>query len=65
MQTYLVIKKVLGEQNYFLLFSSSAAIFFGLFILTPVTTIPDNDIKFQLSIYSSKDYVLMNPLLAD
>lgn len=62
MQTYLIIKRVLGEQSYFLLFLLLAVIFYGLFILIPVATIPGNDLKFQLSIYSGKDYLLMGLL---
>jgi len=34
-------------------------VFFGLFVFIPVMTIPGNDLRFQLSIYSQRDYTLM------
>lgn len=58
-QIYLVIINVFKERNYFLAFVLIAMVFFGLFIYIPVVTIPGNDIAFQLSIYSRKDYALM------
>lgn len=58
-QIYLVIINVFKERNYFLAFVLIAMVFFGLFIYIPVMTIPGNDMRFQLSIYSQKDYVLM------
>ena len=58
-QIYFAIENVFKERYYFLTFILIAIAFYGLFILVPVATIPGNDVKFQLSIYSQKDYILM------
>jgi len=58
-QIYFAAINVLKERNYFLTFALTAILFFGLFIYIPVATIPGNDLGFQLSIYSQKDYALM------
>lgn len=53
------IKIVLKKRNYSLLFIGITILFFGLFILIPVFVITGNDIVFQLSIFTVKDYILM------
>lgn len=58
-QMHLAIKKVLRERNYFLIFAVATIIFLGFFILVPLVTIPGNNLKFQLGIFRSKDYLLM------
>lgn len=58
-QIYLAAINVLKERNYFLTFALIAILFFGLFIYIPIVTIPGNDLGFQLSIYSQRDYTLM------
>jgi len=58
-QIYFAAINVLKERNYFLTFALIAILFFGLFIYIPIVTIPGNDLGFQLSIYSQKDYALM------
>ncbi|MBI2028218.1 MAG: hypothetical protein HYT07_01280 [Candidatus Levybacteria bacterium] len=63
-EVYLAIINVFKERNYFLAFVLIAMVFFALFIFIPVFTIPGNDLGFQLSIYSQKDYVLMFLLAA-
>lgn len=56
---YSAIKKVLAEKIYLLLALFAAAFFFGVFIFIPLVTIPGNDLRFQLSIYSRENYILM------
>jgi len=58
-QIYLAAINVFKERNYFLAFALIAILFFGLFVFIPVVTIPGNDLRFQLSIYSQRDYILM------
>jgi len=58
-QTYLAIRTVIKKRNYALLVFIVAVPFFGLFILIPVITIPGNSFQFQLSIFRTRDYVLM------
>ncbi len=63
-QIYLAAINVFKERNYFLAFALIAILFFGLFVFIPVVTIPGNDLRFQLSIYSQRDYILMFLLAA-
>lgn len=58
-QIYLPISTILKEKRYFLVFLIIAVIFFGLFIIIPVITIPGNSLAFQLEIFRSRDYILM------
>lgn len=58
-QIYLALKNVFKERKYFLIFLITAVIFFALFIIIPVFTIPGNDLAFQLSIFRKQDYFLM------
>jgi len=58
-QTYSAIMVVIKKWNYALLVFIAAMLFFGLFILIPVITIPGNSFQFQLSIFGTRDYVLM------
>lgn len=58
-QTCLAVKTVIKKPNYALLVFIAAMLFFGLFILIPVITIPGNSFQFQLSIFGTRDYVLM------
>ena len=53
------IQKVFRERRAFLIFGVTAIILFALFILIPVITIPGNSFQFQLSIFGTRDYVLM------
>jgi len=56
---YLAIKTVLKTKINLLIFVVVAIVFFGLFVIIPVTTIPGNSLAFQLSIFMGRDYVLM------
>ena len=53
------IKFVLSKKKYFLFFVLFSLFFFMLFIFIPVASIPGNDVSFQLSIYTLKDYFIM------
>ena len=57
--TYLAIKTTLGVRKNFLIFLIVTVVFFGLFVAIPVITIPGNTILFQLSIFTTRDYLLM------
>ncbi|MEK7510525.1 MAG: hypothetical protein AAB567_03175 [Patescibacteria group bacterium] len=52
-------KTVLTAKRYLLIFFVLFPIAFLVFILIPVLAIPGNDIAFQLSIFTSKDYTLL------
>lgn len=52
--------KVFAERIYLLLALLMTAFFFGVFIFIPLVTIPGNDLRFQLSIYTRENYVLMS-----
>jgi hypothetical protein len=56
---YLAIRTVFGERKYFLVFILLSVIFFSLFIVIPLITIPGNDLMFQLHIFRTRDYSLM------
>jgi len=56
---YLAIKTVLRARISLLIFVVVAIVFFGLFVVIPVATIPGNTILFQLSIFRTQDYALM------
>lgn len=58
-QTILAIRQVFRERRSYPAFGVTAIIFFGLFITIPVITIPGNNFLFQLSIFRSRDYLLM------
>jgi len=55
----MAVINVFKERNYFFAFVFIAIVFFALFVYIPVFTIPGNDLGFQLSIYSQRDYILM------
>lgn len=59
---YSAIKKVLAEKTYLLLALLVAAFFFSVFIFIPLVSIPGNYLRFQLSIYSRENYILMTSL---
>lgn len=59
---YFAIKEVLAKRIYLLFALVIAIFFFGVFIFIPLVTIPGNDLRFQLSIYSRENYVLMTLL---
>lgn len=59
---YFAVMKVFTEKIYILLALIMAAFFFDLFIFIPVFTIPGNDLKFQLSIYTRENYIFMSLL---
>lgn len=52
--------KVFTEKIYILLALLIATLFFGIFIFIPLVTIPGNDLRFQLSIYTLENYILMS-----
>ena len=56
---YNASKKVLRKKGYLLAFMAVAIIFFGIFFLLPVFAIPGNDIKFQSSVFTISDYLIM------
>lgn len=52
----------MSEKKYFLVFIILIFALFFIFTLIPVKTIPANTFKFQLSIFTNADYVLMTVL---
>lgn len=58
-QTLIAIKQIIKKPNYLLLCAVIAVSFFALFIAIPVFTIPGNSLAFQLSIFRTRDYMLM------
>ncbi len=52
-------KQVLKNKSYLVGFSTLIIMFFILFIILPVLLIPANSLKFQLSIFTLKDYILL------
>lgn len=56
---YFAIKEVFTKRTYLLLALIMAAFFFSVFIFIPLVTIPGNDLRFQLSIYSRENYIFM------
>jgi len=56
---YLAIKIVLKTRISLLIFVVVAIVFFGMFVIIPVITIPGNTVLFQLSIFTPRDYSLM------
>jgi len=60
-------KIILSEKKYILLFILILPAIFLVFIIIPVLAIPGNDVLFQLSIFSLKDYavlIVLAPLIA-
>lgn len=57
-QILLAVKTVLSKKWYLLGFLALTPLIFYLFVLIPVKTIPGNDFIFQLSIFSTRDYIL-------
>ena len=55
-------KEILSKKNYLLLFLSITLLMVAIFILIPALTIPGNDIKYQLSLFTVKDYIALVPL---
>ncbi len=53
------VKLVLSIKKYFVFFILFALFFFAFLIYIPVTSIPGNDLKFQLSILTIKDYFVL------
>lgn len=51
-------KTVLSNKVYLFGFLALIPLIFFLFVLIPVKTIPGNDLMFQLSIFSTRDYIL-------
>lgn len=56
------VKTVLSDIKYLAIFLSLALFAFIVFVYIPVKTIPGNTLKFQLSIFTLKDYFLMSIL---
>lgn len=52
-------KALLGQTAYLSLFLLGIPILFFIFVFIPVKTIPGNDLAFQLSIFTRKDWFLM------
>jgi len=59
---YKSAKEILSKKNYLILFLSITLLMIVIFILIPVLTIPGNDISFQLSTFTIKDYIALVPL---
>jgi len=57
-QTLLAIKTILSEKRYLLSFLALVPLIFPFFVYIPVRSIPGNSLKFQLSIFSQRDYIL-------
>lgn len=60
MKTILIaIATILRERKYLALFLILYPIVFSVFVLIPIRAIPGNDLKFQLSIFTLRDYVVL------
>lgn len=55
-------KKILSRKNYLIAFVGLIVLLFGIFVLIPVFFVPGNSLLFQLSIFTSRDYVLLTVL---
>ncbi len=53
------LRRTLHSKNYLLIFLLIAFIFFSIFVLIPVFSIPGNSLSFQLEIFTFWNYVLM------
>lgn len=53
------VNVVFSSKRYKVGFLIASVFFLGLFIYLPVLTTPGNDVLFQLSIFSLKDYILL------
>jgi len=53
------IREPFKKTNYISLFLVSFFIFFALFILIPVWTVPGNTLAIQLDIFTARDYVVL------
>lgn len=54
-------RETLRNKNYLLLFAMLAVLFFFIYVLIPVFTVPGNDLIFQLKAFTLKDYFLIIP----
>lgn len=52
-------RTILTKRNYLLLFLAGIPTVFAVFVFIPVKTIPGNDLFFQLSIFTLRDWTLM------
>lgn len=57
-QTILAIKTILSKKWYLLSFLALVPLAFLFFIYIPIRSIPGNNLRFQLSIFSQRDYIL-------
>ena len=53
------IREPFKNKNYTFLFLASFFVFFTLFILIPVWTVPGNTLATQLNIFTARDYVVL------
>jgi len=63
-QILIAIKTIISKKWYLFSFLALVPLMFLFFVYIPVVTIPGNDLGFQLSIYSQRDYILMFLLAA-
>lgn len=61
-QIYRAAKQVFSEKKYIVIFFTLAILFFWLFVLIPVITIPGNTLALQLPIFRPQDYLLIGLL---
>ncbi|MBI5123123.1 hypothetical protein HZA75_04675 [Candidatus Roizmanbacteria bacterium] len=57
-QIFFAIKTILLEKRYLLSFLALVPLTFLFFVYIPVRSIPGNSLEFQLSIFSTRDYIL-------
>lgn len=57
-QFFIADKMVLSKKTYLLGFLVLVPIMFLFFVYIPVKTIPGNNLNFQLSIFTTRDYIL-------
>ena len=55
-------KQVLSRRNYLILFIALIFIILAVFISIPVFLIPANSLLFQLTVFTTKDYILLTIL---
>lgn len=53
------IKNVISKRNYFIILLVTSLIFLTLFILLPVFFIPENNLVFQLKVFTPLNYITM------
>lgn len=56
------IKRVIARPVYASAWWMLTLVFFGIFLMIPVWTVPGNDLAFQLEIYRARDFLLLSVL---